>query len=289
MSRRSWLAAAFAAALIFCAAEAQAEDDDGPVTTLYYDMFVRANPEGLALRSGVYRRWGYGAADDPDDQSSYLQSGLSLALTPAYAQIAAHVEWMPALFVIAHLQYDHYRFFGRNGSLLSFPSGDSPFGDNVLEAREGDEESGYGHRFMFRPTLRAKFGRLLLVNETDLAYFLIEGDGPYFRESQYDTLIEDGDFVFDNKTMFLLEIRKSDGPTSFYAGPYYGVTHAGSADITRHRVGVIASLVPVDGLWFLGRPKIYSALGYNVEDRNRKGEIFFLFHVGFDINLGGQR
>lgn len=289
MSRINCLAAALTAALIFCAAEARAGDDDGSVTTLYYDMFVRANPDGIALRSGVYRRWGYPAGDDPDDISSYLQSGLALTLSPSFAQIGAHVEWMPALFLLAHLQYDHYRFFGQYGALLSFPSGDSPFSDDVLDAREGEEERSSGHRFMFRPTLRGKFGRLLLVNETDLSYFLMEGEGPYFRDTQYDTLIKDNDVVIDNKTMFLFEIRDREGPTSFYAGPFYSVTHAASANLTRQRVGVIASLIPVDGLWFLGRPKLYSALGYNIEDRNREGEIFFLFHVGFDINLGGRR
>jgi hypothetical protein len=291
MSKRSLpgFAAAFAAALIFCTADAKAGDDDLSGTTLYYDMFLRANPDGAALRLGAYRRWGYADGDNPDKKSSYLQSGLSLALSPSFGQVGVHVEWMPALFVIARLQYDHYRFFGQYGALLSFPSADSPFGDDVLEAREGDEESSYGHRIMFRPVLRAKLGRFLLVNETDLAYLLTEGDGPYFRETQYDTLIEDRDVVIDNKAMCLFEIWKSDGPAPLYAGPYYGVTHAAGANITRHRVGVIASLVPADGLWFLGRPKVYSVLGYNVEDRNRKGEIFFLFHVGFAIDLGGRR
>jgi hypothetical protein len=283
------LAAALASALLFCAAEAKAADSDVSADILYYDIFVRANPDGIALRSGVSRRWGYAAGDDPDDKSSYLQSGLSLTLSPSFAQIGAHVEWMPALFMIAHLQYDHYRYFGQYGALLSFPSGDSPFGDDVIDAREGDEEKSYGHRFMFRPTLRGKFGRLLLVNETDISYFLIEGEGPYFRDTQYDTLIKDDDVVFDNKTMLLFEIREGKGPSSFYAGPFYSVTHAASANLTRQRLGIIASLVPVDGLWFFGRPKIYSALGYNVEDRNREGEVFFLFHVGFDIALGGQR
>jgi len=262
-------------------------EQDGPrrTTVFHGDAVILGNPDGAALNIGAYRRWAWGEGSDPEP-SSYIQGGVSLGLNPAYMQAAVHGEWMPARFAILRIQYDYYIYSGESGHLMSFPSADSPFGDDELDALSGQEESADGHRFMLKPTLRAKAGRLMIVNETHLAYFIINGRGPYFREGEYDTLIKkDGDLLVQNLTMLPYEAYRKGNGSALYAGPFYQVTHAREADITRQRTGAVAYWLPSDRLWRFDRPRVYTMLGYNLQDRNRDNEVFFILGGGVDIDM----
>jgi hypothetical protein len=217
--------------------------------------------------------------------SSYLQAGTMLGVNPAYAQASVYGEWMPAIFAQLRLQYDLYGFFGANGALLSFPSARSPFGDREIDALKGHEESGIGHRLFLQPTLRGKIGPLYLRNQTDIAYYRFDARGPFFFEREYDTLLKDGDFLLANRTHALFELWKGKTDQILLAGPFYEVTHAADAGLTRQRIGLGVYWVPVDRLWSLSRPRFYAEVGYNAHDRNRNHEPFAVFGVGFDYDL----
>lgn len=261
-----------------------ASDREGQ-TTLNADLATRLNPNGIMLTVGGYRRWSGGKDTDTDYPSPYLQGGLALGVNPAYAQAALHGEWMPATFVILRLQYDLYGFFGTNGALLSFPVADARFGKGELDALKGKEERGLGHRIMFQPTLRAKAGPVIVRNQTDLAFFSFGGKGPFFYEWEYDTLLKDGDLLVANRTQILLEAWKGRKDAMLLAGPFYDVTRASEAGLTGQKTGVGLYWVPAESLRSLDRPRIYSQAGVNLENRNRKGEAFFVLGCGFDFDL----
>ena len=214
----------------------------------------------------------------------YTQIGFGLGVNPAYAKGSVHGEWQPAIFAKLRLEYDLYRFFGKNSGLLSFPNADAKFGEQELDVREGSEEKATGHRVLFQPTLYAKVGPMLLMNQTDLAYYRFNGDGPYFLELEYDTLVKDGDYVIANRTQILYPAWKGSGDAILYAGPYYEITHARDADLTRQRVGVQVHWVPADSLWGMNRPRIYMQTGVNIQDRNREGEMYMALGFGVDFN-----
>lgn len=254
------------------------------VSTIYHaDMIILGNPDGAALELGVNRKR-TGEPDGAGDESPYFQYGASLGLNPSYAQIGVNSEWMPYPFAILRLQYDYYIFSGDNGFLTSFPSGDAAFGDEELEALEGEEESATGQRIMLKPTLRAKMGPVLVMNETGISYFLLNGDGPFFREGQYDTLIKDGDIIIENTLMFPVELSRTGKDAVLFSGPFFQVTYAKEADLTRQRTGLVAYWIPRDRLWRVDRPRVYSMLGYNLQDRNRDDEFFFILGTGFDLD-----
>ncbi len=254
-------------------------------TVVHADLVGAANPEGFMLVVGAYRRWISMFDKIEAIPSSYLQAGTMLGINPALAQASIYGEWMPAIFAQLRLQYDLYGFFASNGALLSFPSARSRFGNDEIDALKGQEESGLGHRLLLQPTLRGKVGPLYLRNQTDLAYYRFDGRGPFFFEREYDTLLKDGDFLVANRSHVLFEAWKGTANEILLAGPFYEVTHAVDATLTRQRVGAALYWVPKERLWSLSRPRFYAEIGYNVQDRNRGHEAFGVFGVGFDYDL----
>jgi hypothetical protein len=254
-------------------------------STLHADLFARLNPNGVMLSVGDYRRLITGKDEKTGLTSSYLQGGFALGVNPAYGQASIHIEWMPAIFATIRLQYDLYRYFGTNGALLSFPDADAKFGKDQINALSGKEESGFGHRIMVRPTVYVRKGPVVVRNQTDLAYYRFDGKGPYFYEWEYDTLLKDGDLLLDNRTALLYEGWKGRNDASLLVGPFYEITHAGEADLTRQRMGGQLFWMPAESLWSLNRPRIYSQVGVNLQDPNRKGEMFVTIGFGFDYDL----
>lgn len=252
--------------------------------TLHADLFTRLNPDGVMLSVGGYRRCITGKDEETGLTSSYLQGGFALGANPAYGQASLHIEWMPAIFATLRLQYDLYRFFGTNGALLSFPDANAKFGKDQINALSGKEEGGFGHRIMVQPTIFANMGPVVVRNQTDLSYYRFDGKGPFFYEWEYDTLLKDGDFLLANRSALLYEGWKGRKDSSLLVGPFYEITHSAEADLTRERVGGQLFWVPAESLWSLKRPRIYSQVGTNLRDRNRKGEMFFTVGFGFDYD-----
>lgn len=254
-------------------------------TVLHADLAAQSNPDGLMVSLGGFRRWIRGTVKDKGIPSSYLQTGFGLGTTPAYERSSVYAEWLIAVFAKLRMQYDLYKFYGTNSSLLSFPSATASFGRADVDALKGKEEAGNGSRLLIRPTLYAKAGPVIIVNQTDLAYFHFMGKGPYYLEWTYETLLKDGDHVIENRTNFLFQIVKGAGDTSLLAGPYYEIMHAAAADLNRQRAGIMAYWVPWDTVGTLKRPRFYTQIGYYIEDRNWEGEYMAAFGTGFDLDL----
>ncbi len=254
-------------------------------TTVQSDIAAQTNPEGLMVSVGGFRRWIMGTDEALGIPSSYLQAGAGIASTPAYGRASLHAEWLAAVFAKLRIQYDYYRFYGTETSLLSFPSGTAPFGRADVEALEGTEQAGSGNRFLVRPTLSAKAGPVVIMNQTDLAYFHFTGRGPYFLDWTYETLLKDGDHVIENRTNVLYEAIKGAGDVSLLAGPYYEAMHTAAADLKRQRAGVMAYWVPWDTLGSFQRPRLFGQIGCYLEDRNREGEYTGAVNIGIDFDL----
>ncbi|HAR45535.1 MAG TPA: hypothetical protein DCS42_02160 [Nitrospiraceae bacterium] len=280
------VAAVFMCTFIISAVPASAGTSGRSVeTTLQSDLAGSLNPEGLLLTVGGYRRWISGMNEEYGIPSSYVQSGAMLGVSPAYSHVSAHVEWKPVILAQVRLQYTLFRYFGDFGALLSFPSKDSPFGKDEVDAREGQEEKDWGQRYLLQPTLTAKAGPIIIRNQSDAAYFTYNGAGPYFLEWEYDTLVKDGGWVVSNRTFLLWEAWKGPGKAALLAGTVYEITRSFSADLTRRRIGAVAVWTPAEGDGLFQKPRIYSQVGVNLEDRNRDGEVYFIIGAGFDHDL----
>lgn len=288
---RGWQILVLLAVLLAAAgAEAAGTEPGAPADrtrpiTVHADLVTRLNPAGLMLTVGGFRDWLTVRDRAADRVSSYLRGGLMAGINPAYGQASAYVEWMPALFATLRLQSDLYGFLGTNGALLSFPEGDARFGADEIDALAGREERGVGRRFLVQPTIRAKAGPLIIRNQTDLARYRFDGKGPFFYEGEYDTLLKDGDVLLANRTDVLYAGWQRGKGAILLFGPFYEVTRADAADLTRQRLGAELFWIAADSLWSLDRPRIYSQAGVYRRDRNRQDEGFLALGCGFDLDL----
>ena len=268
-------------AFMLCAGDVLAGQVAIPArTTVEVDLVGAWNPDGLLAVVGASRRWTL--AGDPDSPlSPYLQAGLSLGSSPAYARGCAYAEWMPHAAVQLRAQYNLYRYYGGGSvALLSFPSGDSRFGDDEVSSLEGEAEAAWGQRFLLSPVLRVKLGPLLLRNATDLGWFRFGGRGPYFLEWEYDTLLKDGDWLVADGVQALAKLWQGSGENALFAGPFFEIAHAGASGITQERAGLIAAWTGLGRLGVLRRPRTFLQAGVHLRDPNREGELFVLAGVG---------
>jgi hypothetical protein len=246
----------------------------------YADLVATYNPLGLDLSGGYEYKDSYRYDSRYDAVSSYWQTGAGIDISPAFARPSIDFEWMPVLFFVANLEYDGYYYFGANGGLLSFSSGNDPFGDQELRARRGTEESGVGSRLLFQPTVQLKIGDIVLRNQSDIAKYRFPGKGPFFLEQEYDTLLKNGDHLFANRTQALKEISGGPGNGSIFLGPYYELVHAEAAELTRQQIGVLFYSEQDHKNRPFATRHFFAEIGYNLKDRNREHQIFFLIGVG---------
>ncbi len=249
----------------------------------FADLAATFNPTGIDLSGGIEYRDPYRYDSGYDTAGSYWKAGAGMELSPAYAQPSVYLEWMPFLFATGRVQYDRYSYFGTNGGVLSFSSAQEPFGDQELKALKGSEQSGAGSRVLFQPMLQAKIGDFVVRNQSDVARYRFPGTGPFFLVQEYDTLLPNNGRLFANRTQVLKEMPSPDG--KLLIGPYYEVVRGGQGTSARRQVGILL-YSERSGSKAADREHHYFAqIGYNLTDRNRQGEIFFLMGLGFSSVL----
>ena len=261
-----------------------ADKNLGGSFSIYGDLGGKINPRGLAFLGGIKYRNSYHYDAKYDAVSSYWETGIDIGVTPAFMQAGVHAEWMPWLFLKMRAQYDYMEYTGINDGLLSFPSGNSPYGDDVRKDRH-DEEKTYGSRIMLQPTLQGKVANFIIRNQTDLAYYTFAGRGPYFLELWYNTLMKDDDYLVANRTQFLYSFLSDSKGKQLLAGPYYEVTRAFDAQITQQKVGVAFYWEPAASLFHISHPHLGVMSGYHLEDPNRQGQFYLLVGAGFEFDL----
>jgi hypothetical protein len=254
--------------------------------TVEADVVGASNPDGLMVRLVGTRRSAIGG-EVPGPLSPYLQGGLTLAATPAYAKGALALEWVPHPVLQLIAESTVYRYFGGStAALLSFPTADAPFGDRAVDSREGQAEAAWGLRLLLKPVLRVPLGPVLLRNVTQIAWLNFDGTGPYFLEWEYDTLLKDGDWYLADTLQALVTLWHGDGAAALRVGPFYEIARAGASGIVQQRAGVVAAWTVATGLGPFHRPGLGLEAGAHLSDPNRQGEAYLLLGIEtyFDLD-----
>lgn len=263
---------------------AVAADAEASVTKLELDTVGLYNPLGISLSAKGYYRRVYHRDDSPLWDGLYWQAGAQAAVNPAYERGGFHVEWLPIAVLQMRAQYDRYYFTGSHGSLLAFANKNDAFGDDEIKARSGQEQSGYGDRYLFNLTLRAKFGNIIMRNVTDTARYEFPGEGPYYLEREYEILMATTDYVFSDQFYVLFEKRDGLGGTR-YVGPYYDYVKVRETGLVRERLGVSFYREYGGALGFLQKPRWYVQSGVYLRERNRRHEAYLIIGVGGDVDF----
>lgn len=256
--------------------------------SLFSDVYVLGNPKGVALFfGGLYRR-DYSLGPSLLTQGLYVLGGASAGVNPAYSQAKLFVESVPLAILQLRAQFDVYGFYGTNGALASFPSADARFGNQQLANVAASERSGIGYRGQLSPTLRAKLGRVILRNQTDISYYRLSNEPGYYLASEDDTLVKQSDWVLADRAAMLAVVAQGIGDEILLLGPAYEWTHAVGTGVTRQRAELLLFWVPNENWQGFSRPRVISMAGINLEDRNRKWQPFGLLGLGLDWDVASD-
>jgi hypothetical protein len=248
------------------------------------DLKVRTQPTGLIVDTGVFRRQTVSRPGSLLFDGTYHQGGVDLEVSPALAEVGIHTEWSPIRILILRAEYRTLISYGLLGYTLSFDDANEPFGDNVVERREGDEEAGAGHRFSLYPTVQLKAGPVIVRNLTEVHWNLMTGfDGPLVRERLYDRLQATNDVLVVNTSIVAYELWDGPGPALAIVGPYYEYVRSLESGSERQRIGGVAAWIASDAWGRYRRPRVYLQAGANLVDENREGAVFVQGGFGFDL------
>jgi hypothetical protein len=267
---------------LFVAMQAQVPN---PGWKLQIEAGGRSNPLGAKLRLGATYRREYGEASLPGRPRPYLQGGLATGISPASATASLHVEGMQLGFLVLRVQGDLYRYFGVYGALLEFPDKDAPFGDAARDALSGRELGRFGGRLLVQATLRAKLDRIVVHNQSELAWYAFGAGGPYFLEREYDTLLKDGDGLFVNRSTLLFRLWTGGAEAQLLLGPAYEFRRTFVGGLQRQRLSGVLQFCPWDRLGRISRPRLQLQAGINLQDANRDGQLFLAGAVVADVDL----
>ncbi len=272
--------------LMLCAGSGLvAADDHGDrASKLELDLVGLYNPLGISLAARSYFRNTYHHDDAPLWDGLYWQAGGQLATNPAYQRAGLHLEWMPIAVMQLRAQYDRYYFTGSNGTLLAFDSSDQAYGDNEIKARQGQEQSGYGNRYLANLTLRARLGNIILRNVSDVAKYEFPGAGPYYLEREYELLMASNDYIFSNQTYLLFEHNNGQGRTTWF-GPYYDYVRVRETGLVRERLGLTVYQEHAKAIGMLQKPRWYLQSGVYLTERNRQDEFYLVLGIGGDLEF----
>jgi hypothetical protein len=247
------------------------------------DIAARVGPVGAAVRVGLALHHTGEVDASGERENSYIEGGLALVATPATLEPQAHVEYLPAPFLVLRGEFAAVRYLGINYGLLNFASRDADFGNAALSRRKGDERQAWGMRGGLSVTPRVKLGRVLLQSKLSVTAYRVEQPGPYVYDADLDALLSTTDFVFSSRSDLLFELHHGPGAETLLLGPTVETRRTVESALSRTRVGASLWYVPCERFGNLHQPRLYAQAGINAADPNRKGEPFSAVGFGADF------
>lgn len=254
--------------------------------------FISAGPFKATGLLGVHYRHIYHRDDSIILDKANVTTGFEVYVNPSTPGAQLWVEWQPLAILKLRLAYDAIATTGLAmgyGYGLRFPSTSAPYDGDTLKARKGEEELGLSHRLSIRPTVQAKAGPIVLVNELELGAWFVHGEkGEGWYDIFYDTLIKRGeiDGVIANRTILAGEVWTDTGEARLLVGAVNQVVHTMSTETLRNRLGGFVAFTPVDQIWGIARPTFLLMPGVALLDPNRKYEFYLegLISLSWDFD-----
>ena len=195
------------------------------------------NNAGLQQTLGISLIRPLSASAHPLVRDAHLSTGVVTGVTPAQGRIGGWFEVAPLSILQFRLGFDRVLYFGTFNSLQSFDSYTDPFDKDARDAR-GGAEPGNGSRIYFSPTIRLKFGPILVASTTELEGWESSAAGLYFYEPTRDTLLaSSGDSLLTVSSVILFQRQVTSGTMSL--GLIHQAVEAPSTANNIEKYGVI--------------------------------------------------
>lgn len=259
-------------------------DEPGARRWIWADASASMNPAGLRLRVGGSARRALPEGDGPLLRGRELKVGVTLASTPAYGALGVEATAVPVAFLELGARYQLVGFYGAYGSLWRLPSRRSSFGE--AEVRHAHATPGLGNALTTSAALRARIGGVVVQNELAATFLQLGRARGWFYFPEESTLVATRDVLLIDQLVALTTPWQGEGEAGLRAGPWAELTRSVRADLTRLRVGAVASWIPADRLGSLRRPRIGLVVAAVLRDPARRGRVFAGLSVGGDLEAG---
>jgi hypothetical protein len=234
------------------------------------------NPIGLLWDSRLLYRLPLVPKDGTLWESTKLEVGIHNGWTPADNILAAGVSIEPIAFLSLACEAGSYEMFSGLGyGCYRFASATDPYGPQTQKFLK--PTNAHGYRLSVAPTLKAKFGRIIILNTTALNGQAVNGTG-YFLEVRSYLLHRTRDFDAVNDAYVLGECSPW-----LLAGATYHYVYVNGTSFRSQRLSAMAIVKPkVRGL-----RSTFAALnaGEYLQDPLFNHTCFLGCMVGIDVRL----
>jgi hypothetical protein len=241
------------------------------------------NPLGIMDSFDVTWTKPINRSDDLLHKDAHVAAGVVNRVAPAFLRVGPWFEYSPLSIVDLRVGVEPGYYFGTFKAFLPFESADANFDDEVIEARQGEAESGFAGRVYFSPTLKARTGPVVARVRAEVAYYKAQKAGePFYYEPFIDTLVKaSGSTVLTLEALVLHEFDL--GGSKLLLGPVYDLTSVREAPENRKQdIGLIAAWSNQRTFHALKDPTFAAKIVYFLQDPVRRHEpaAFLTFAFG---------
>jgi hypothetical protein len=238
----------------------------------------------LALLTGLRFRWDQPRSDNLVLDNRRFEIGFEVNVNPGFTSLGGYAEWTPLQILILRLQTDVYAHYGTYGAIMRFDRPDVGFGDALRDICQGCR-AGFNQRVLARAVLQAQLGPVAVRNQTDVGFYALHGDEPYYILIEHDILAARREVIVVNESQLLFEPYRQSDKTGLFIGPMYHFARTLFAGVQRQRVGAFAEWIFHRKLGPFARPRAIGFAGYHIQDVNRGGGAIALMGVGSEFDL----
>ena len=255
----------------------------GVKSRIHLDLPLFYNPLGVTIYGGAWVSKVYKTSDYFKCDWSWIKTGATVNINPAYVQGGAYAEWAPTAVTMLRVRADAAQSFGRFGVLLDFPTREHTIADEDFAEHKGEESLGNYYRVIVQPKLQAQVGRFGGSADLRGVWYYRDG-GRYFYEPEFVTLVHDRDFLLSHESKLFFEVIRAQTGRQILVGPSYGATAVRGGDRI-HKIGAFGYWVMRERTKHLRDVRSYLSGGVFLVDRTRAGQGYAALGAGFDICL----
>jgi hypothetical protein len=242
------------------------------------------NTPGVQNNLELAWTWKLSDSTSPLLSDAHFAVGLADSLSPAYNRLGAWVELSPLSILDLRAGIEPAVYFGTFSSLTDYASYDGVFDTDTRKARDeaGDKSFGTGGRAYVGPTLKLKFGQVIVVSGAEFEWWRASNDGPYFYEPTRDLLLKsEGDSMVQGQNLLLLEFPRPSGG-KILAGPIHNYRHVYGVPQNRvQTLGLLGVYELAEQRFGVKKPTVILQVSRYLEDRWKEDELTATLAVRF--------
>lgn len=229
---------------------------------------LRVHPLGLSHRSDTAFRMPLWDSDQRLLDGTYIDSGVTTALSPAYLWGGPFVEALPLAVLNLRAAAYFKGYFGTFGHLHVDADGDGSREARNRTSEQGLAQSTTGWRVKAQATPQMLIGRVVMTAETTLHRMVLDVEHPYYEPS-FGLMFEPRETIFETNPTVGYVFGSDPSKRYTVIGVRWERTATWKSEQSKDKVGVVWNVQLPSSLMQWGSPEIagFAALRLNHPER----------------------